>query len=88
MRTPDSGSNSQSGVVSAQISKNGPSLKDRLYTLLSRQTHYAPFSNTGYQGPLRNGNYDSLESLHNQIHALVGGHMGSVNFAGFDPIFW
>jgi tyrosinase len=34
--------------------------------------------------------YDSLESIHGQIHGLVGknGHMGVVDFAAFDPVFW
>ncbi|KIJ34106.1 hypothetical protein M422DRAFT_263906 [Sphaerobolus stellatus SS14] len=33
---------------------------------------------------------DSLESLHNQMHLLVGmdGRMGEVEFAAFDPLFW
>ncbi len=29
-----------------------------------------------------------LEQLHNRVHAWVGGHMGVIPFAAFDPIFW
>jgi hypothetical protein len=34
--------------------------------------------------------YDSLESIHGQIHGMTGrnGHMGVVDFAAFDPVFW
>jgi tyrosinase len=30
----------------------------------------------------------ALEELHNRVHVWVGGHMGQVPFAAFDPIFW
>jgi tyrosinase len=29
-----------------------------------------------------------LEQLHNRVHVWVGGHMGQVAYAAFDPIFW
>lgn len=29
-----------------------------------------------------------LEELHGQVHVWTGGHMSSVPWAGFDPIFW
>lgn len=31
---------------------------------------------------------DQLEQLHNNVHVWVGGHMGDIPFAAFDPIFW
>jgi tyrosinase len=30
----------------------------------------------------------AVEELHNRVHVWVGGHMGMVPFAAFDPIFW
>lgn len=30
----------------------------------------------------------TLEGLHNRVHGWVGGHMGIIPFAAFDPIFW
>ena len=30
----------------------------------------------------------ALEQLHNRVHGWVGGHMGLIPFAAFDPIFW
>ena len=29
-----------------------------------------------------------VEDLHNRVHVWVGGHMGLIPFAAFDPIFW
>jgi tyrosinase len=30
----------------------------------------------------------TLESYHGNVHMWVGGHMGEIPFAAFDPIFW
>jgi tyrosinase len=30
----------------------------------------------------------ALEQLHNNVHGWVGGHMGMIPFAAFDPVFW
>jgi tyrosinase len=30
----------------------------------------------------------TLEGLHNRVHGWVGGHMGMIPFAAFDPVFW
>jgi tyrosinase len=30
----------------------------------------------------------ALEGLHNRVHGWVGGHMGIIPFAAFDPVFW
>jgi tyrosinase len=29
-----------------------------------------------------------VEGLHNSVHVWVGGHMGQIPYAAFDPIFW
>jgi tyrosinase len=29
-----------------------------------------------------------VEQLHNDVHVWVGGHMGQIPYAAFDPIFW
>jgi tyrosinase len=31
---------------------------------------------------------DQVEGLHNRVHGWVGGHMGEIAYAAFDPIFW
>jgi tyrosinase len=30
----------------------------------------------------------AIEQLHNRVHGWVGGHMGLIPYAAFDPIFW
>ncbi len=30
----------------------------------------------------------AMEGLHDRVHMWVGGHMGMIPFAAFDPIFW
>ena len=59
------------------------------YQLIADQSDYAPFSNTGYTDG-RGDSYNSLENMHNAIHAMVGngGHMSIIPYSGFDPIFW
>jgi tyrosinase len=41
---------------------------------------------------LASGDFDDfqfqLEQLHNDVHVWVGGHMGDIPFAAYDPIFW
>jgi tyrosinase len=31
---------------------------------------------------------EAVEELHNRVHVWVGGHMGQIPYAAFDPIFW
>jgi tyrosinase len=30
----------------------------------------------------------ALEGFHDNVHMWVGGHMGQIPYAAFDPIFW
>lgn len=89
-RTPDDNGNDQLAEINKAMQANAKSLTERVYYLVARQNEYAAFSNTGYPAEKRNGSYDSLESIHNEIHVLVGGngHMSYVPFSSFDPIFW
>lgn len=36
------------------------------------------------------GGFDSIESIHDQIHGLTGsgGHMTYIDYSAFDPVFW
>jgi tyrosinase len=47
---------------------------------------------TSAQAALTNDDFDdfqnALNSVHGSVHVRVSGHMGSVAYAGFDPIFW
>ncbi|MCJ1407940.1 hypothetical protein MMC19_002011 [Ptychographa xylographoides] len=92
VRYPSSSSpnaTSQSWLVNQQLEANGQALHDLTYQLLASQPHYGPFSNTAFTG--KNGTtYNSLENMHNFIHALVGngGHMSYIPYSSFDPVFW
>ena len=57
--------------------------------LLQAYPTYDHFSNEGWI-PQQPGSYDSLESLHDQLHGLIGngGHMGIIDYSAFDPVFW
>lgn len=81
---------SQPESLEAQLSSNTLTLRDRTFNLLTQATTWAAFSNDGFQGNRSNPIfYDSLESIHGQIHGLTGrnGHMSVVDFAAFDPVF-
>lgn len=63
--------------------------QQRLYNLFSNYDNYTIFSNEGWAADT--SQYDSLESLHDNIHAMLGGldgHMTIVPFSAFDPVFF
>jgi tyrosinase len=90
VRTPDSNGNPQIGAANVLLQQNAAVTTDKTYLLIARQTDYGAFSTTAWPADRRNGSYDSLESIHNQMHALVGGlgHMGFIPYSSFDPIFF
>lgn len=62
--------------------------QQRLYNLFSNYDNYTLFSNEGWAADT--SQYDSLESLHDNVHAMLGGsdgHMTIVPFSAFDPVF-
>ncbi|PVF95429.1 Di-copper centre-containing protein [Serendipita vermifera] len=78
-------------ALESNLQNNRLTIRDRTYNLLSQATTYEAFSNDGYLGPRTDPKFfDSLESIHNSIHGLTGssGHMGYVDYAAFDPVFW
>ncbi|KAL8908400.1 MAG: hypothetical protein Q9207_000819 [Kuettlingeria erythrocarpa] len=79
---------SQDKLVGQQITQSQDSYAQRFMNLLQAYPRFANFSNSAWT-PESPG-YDSLESLHNQIHGLIGngGHMSIIDYSGFDPLFW
>lgn len=62
----------------------------RLYALFTRYQNYMDFSNAAYKDSINDpAHQDSLEAVHNQVHAAIGGngHMGLPPWGGFDPSF-
>jgi tyrosinase len=78
----DSSPNAQSrnNLVEEQLRNNRLSYRDRIYNLFTAYNNYTEFSSKAWF-PSDGGNYDSIESVHDQIHGLTGngGHMGYVS---------
>lgn len=87
----DSGATSQQGSATAALTNNAANLKSNVYNLFTQCTQYAEFSND-QSSASDAGCHNSLESIHDLIHSLVGGsndgHMTYLWYAAFDPIFW
>ena len=71
---------SRNGLVEQQLRNNRQSYRDRLYNLFTAYDNYTRVSNNAWflsDG----GDFDSMESVHDQIHGLVGndGHMSYVS---------
>jgi tyrosinase len=67
-------------------------MKQRLYTLFTSYTNFMNVSNEAWIATAGPGSYDSLESVHDQIHGTVGGpnfgDMSIIDVSAFDPVFW
>ncbi|KAK6520901.1 hypothetical protein TWF506_001143 [Arthrobotrys conoides] len=89
LRQPDQGGTSRPNVVNQQLRANQVSLRNRVFNLLNYQRQFNIFSNKAWNGG-NSGNQDSIESIHDLIHGLVGGdgHMAIVDTSAMDPIFW
>lgn len=70
---------SRNNLVAQQLDNSRLSFRDRIYNLFANSRNYTEFSNKAWF-PSDGGNYDSIESVHDQIHGLVGsgGHMSYV----------
>jgi len=93
LRYPDSdqpSAQSRNNLVNQQLQNSRTTFRDGLYTLFTNYNRFDWFSNKAWI-PGNNGQgYNSIESIHDQIHGLTGsgGHMGVIDYSAFDPIFW
>ncbi|TVY38862.1 Tyrosinase [Lachnellula subtilissima] len=80
---------SQNELVARQLDNNAATFRSRLYNLFGAYHNYSTFSNTGWYPDNTDADYDSIEGVHDQIHALVGsgGHMSVTDYSAFDPLF-
>ncbi|KAL2145943.1 hypothetical protein VTI28DRAFT_5817 [Corynascus sepedonium] len=97
LRSPSSGgpdAQSNNSLVALNLDQIHASLAQRLYSLFSYNDNYTTFSNNAMGGWT-----ESVESLHDTIHELVGGfgliqpspqpgHMAYLEWSAFDPIFF
>lgn len=82
---------SNNTFVAQLLDANLPSFQQRLYTLFSNYGNYSAFSNEAWIPEGHENEYDSLESLHDSIHNILGGgvgHMAYIPFSSFDPLFF
>ncbi|PBP21264.1 putative Tyrosinase [Diplocarpon rosae] len=81
---------SQNNLIARQLDNSASSLRNRLYILLTMYHDYTTFSNEAWISSNNPEGYDSIESIHDQIHGLTGsgGHMTYINYSAFDPLFW
>jgi len=65
------------------------SIRERIWHLLNveqnRYPTYSAFSNDRWVVNGRSSDYDSIESIHNSLHGMIGGsgHMGDPDYAGW-----
>lgn len=84
------GNVSNNDQVARAVDRIRPSLQDRLFNLFSNYEEYGPFSNKLWGDWTGISQYDSLESLHDEIHIEVGhgGHLFFIQYSAFDPVFF
>ena len=88
--TQDSSAVSQNDLVAQQLDNSAASFRNRLYNLFINSHDYANFSNEAWIPSDDNSGDDSIESIHDQVHGLIGsgGHMTYIDYSAFDPIFF
>ena len=66
------------------------SIQGRLYNLFTYYDNFTEFGNEAYLASSGVSNADSLESIHDVIHGILGsnGHMTYLDYSAFDPSFW
>ncbi|TGO50344.1 hypothetical protein BOTNAR_0396g00080 [Botryotinia narcissicola] len=86
----DASATSQNNLVAQQLDNSAASFRNRLYNLFTNYHDYSTFSNEAWITASSPRDFDSIESLHDQIHGLTGsgGHMSYIDYSSFDPLFF
>jgi tyrosinase len=88
----DSNATTQIGVLNSMVNGNQNQVKQRLYNVLTGMSNFSQFGNAAWMLGSGAGSYDSLESIHDQVHGVVGGtnygDMTVIAVSAFDPSFW
>jgi len=66
---------------------NREQLREDLWTALTSQQSFDAFATESLDA---SGDYNpnSLEAVHDEVHVMIGGDMGNIPSAAFDPVFW
>lgn len=87
----DPSASNQENLATQAIENNRLNLRDNVYNLFTQCTQFDEFSHDSAAAS-DSGCHNSLESIHDSIHSLIGGnnkgHMTYLWYAAFDPIFW
>ncbi|KAJ0302498.1 hypothetical protein COL516b_007033 [Colletotrichum fioriniae] len=76
---------------SRDVGAKGMNVSERIIFLLQSYTDFGAVSNNKAFGNKKDPqfeNWGSIEDAHNAVHVYIGGYMGDVRIAAFDPIFW
>ena len=81
---------SQDAQLGPVFDNNRVSFQDRLYNLFTFYSNFSQFGNEAWMHSGGVSNADSLESIHDAIHGILGsnGHMTYLDYSAFDPSFW
>ena len=66
-------------------------LPEYVYRLFSNKVSYETFATERWGKGQWPKAFISLENIHGSVHGSIGGdngHMGTIEVAAFDPIFW
>lgn len=82
----------QENQVIAATNNNRLAYRQRIYNIFTAYRNFSEFSNEAWEASSTLSNKDSLESIHDSLHADLGGyndgHMAFLWWAAFDPVFW
>lgn len=90
VRRPDDNGQSQIDLINEVLTNNAEGFHSGTYSLWTTQDSYVQFADAAWRNRLHFGT-NSVEGIHNNIHAQVGGsggQMADLSLAGFDPLFW
>ena len=94
LRQPVDVRTSDDAEADSEMRANYDARRSNTYNLFSIPD-FSAFSSSAFQTGDSPNAWVSVESIHNQIHASIGGsndplsgHMSFVDYSAFDPIFW
>lgn len=94
LRQPVNARTSDNDEADSEMRANFDARRSNTYNLFSIP-NFSAFSSSAFQSGDSPSAWVSVESIHNQIHASIGGsndplsgHMSFVDYSSFDPIFW
>ena len=74
------------------MNQNQKQVKQRVYNILTGNSNFTQVGTSSWMSGAGPGSYDSLESIHDQVHGTVGGtnygDMSVIAVSSFDPSFW